>query len=263
MIAIASLLVVLLVSLIVTRLATVALIATGMSRETARFQARSAFTGTGFTTREAESVVNHPVRRRIVLTLMLAGNAGLVAVVASLMLGFTRGGQAAAGFRVLELVLGLAALFAVARSSWVDRQLSPLLARLLSRWSPLRIRDYAGLLELEQGYRVLELAIRPQDWAAGQSLGELALRDEGIVVLGIHRAQGTWVGAPAGGTQVRAGDTLVVYGREHAVCELDERRRGPAGNRAHERAVAAHLHAWAHELRDEGAAQMRAGARTD
>ena len=55
-------------SLFITRLATIALTYTGLSREAARFQARSAFTGTGFTTSEAERVVDHPVRRRIIMT---------------------------------------------------------------------------------------------------------------------------------------------------------------------------------------------------
>jgi len=34
--------------------------ATGLSRESARFQARSALTGGGFTTTESEAVVRHP-----------------------------------------------------------------------------------------------------------------------------------------------------------------------------------------------------------
>jgi hypothetical protein len=46
MFGVASLLVVVLLSLLITRVATVALVATGLSRSTARFQARSAFTGT-------------------------------------------------------------------------------------------------------------------------------------------------------------------------------------------------------------------------
>ncbi|HKI92591.1 MAG TPA: hypothetical protein VJ986_09840 [Gaiellaceae bacterium] len=91
---------------------------------------------------------------------------------------------------LLVVVLGLTFLFAVARSRWVDRRLSPLIARLLSRWTDLELRDYAGLLELEHGYRVLELAVRSGDWVAHRTLGELELRDEGIVVLGIHRARG-------------------------------------------------------------------------
>jgi hypothetical protein len=251
-IAIASLLVVVLISLIVTRVATVALTATGMSREMARFQARSAFTGTGFTTQEAESVVNHPVRRRIVMMLMLAGNAGLAAVVASLMLGFTRGGGAgAAGIRLGELIAGLALLLAAARSRLVDRWATPLIARLLSRWTDLDVRDYSGLLELSNGYRVLELAVQAGDWVANRTLAELELRDEGVVVLGVYRAGGAWVGAPGGGTRIRPGDTVVVYGKEATVCELDGRPRGDEGDEAHERAVTAHLEAWAEELREE------------
>jgi TrkA family protein len=235
--AVASLLLVVLISLLVTRVATIALISTGMSREMARFQARSAFTGTGFTTAEAEAVVRHPVRRRIVLVLMLAGNAGLAAVVASLMLGFTHGGASSAGYRVLELVVGLAALLALARSRWVDRRVSPLIARLLSRYTDLQVRDYVGLLELENGYRVSELAVEPGDWMAGRTLAELRLRDEGVLVLGISRSD-DWVGAPVGTTRVDAGDTLVLYGREDAVCDLDERQRGAGGEAAHARAVA-------------------------
>ena len=108
----ASLLVVVLLSLLITRIAMVALVATGLSRSAARFQPRSAFTGAGFTTSEAESVVNHPARRRIV---MLLGNAGLAAVVASLMIGFARSGGLHAWWRVLELVGGMAVLPALAR----------------------------------------------------------------------------------------------------------------------------------------------------
>ena len=53
MAAIATVFVVVIVSLLVTRVATVALTLTGMSREMVRFQARSALTGVGFTTSEA------------------------------------------------------------------------------------------------------------------------------------------------------------------------------------------------------------------
>ncbi len=52
-------------SLVVARVAAKALILTGLDEGVAHFQARSAMTGTGFTTEESESVVNHPIRRRI------------------------------------------------------------------------------------------------------------------------------------------------------------------------------------------------------
>jgi len=83
------------VSILVARIATRMFMLTGLSKETARFQARSMITGTGFTTDEADHIVNHPVRRRIALTLMLIGNAGLVTAVSTFVLSFTSTGTAA------------------------------------------------------------------------------------------------------------------------------------------------------------------------
>lgn len=99
-----SLLLVVSISILITRVATVALTHTGLSREAARFQARSAFTGVGFTTQESEKVVNHPVRRRVVLGLMLVGNAGIVTAVSSLILTFTRleGGSSSLGWNLFH-----------------------------------------------------------------------------------------------------------------------------------------------------------------
>ncbi len=88
MLGVATILLAIFVSLLITRIATVALTATGLSYDIARFQARSALSGVGFTTGEAEHIVEHPVRRRIILTLMLLGNAGLVTIVATTMLSF-------------------------------------------------------------------------------------------------------------------------------------------------------------------------------
>jgi hypothetical protein len=239
MYAIASLLVVIAVGLLITRIATVMLVATGLSRETARFQARSAFTGSGFTTQEAEAVVSHPVRRRIVSALMLLGNAGLVTVLGSLVLGFTGDSSGRAWSRVLLLACGLLALTLVARSVIVDRFLTRVIRRALSRWTDIDTRDYAALLELGNGYSITELAVRADDWVAGRSLGELSLRDEGIAVLGIERGDGSYRGTTTGSAVVRPGDTLILYGRHDDVCDLGTRPAGPGGDDEHRRAVAA------------------------
>lgn len=88
MIAIISLLMVVFLSILITRIATIALTHTGLTRESAKFQARSAFSGAGFTTEESEMVVSHPVRRKIVMVLILIGNAGILAAISSLILTF-------------------------------------------------------------------------------------------------------------------------------------------------------------------------------
>lgn len=50
-------LLVIFVSFLIVRAAAIALMMTGMDRKRAVFQALSAFSGTGFTTKEAESIV--------------------------------------------------------------------------------------------------------------------------------------------------------------------------------------------------------------
>ncbi len=238
MAALATVFVVVVVSLLVTRVATVALSLTGMSREMARFQARSALTGVGFTTSEAESVVTHPVRRRIVLLLMLIGSAGIVTAVATLMLSFLGTSAEQAQTRLVVLAGGLLAILLISRSAVVDRWLSKVIARGLDRWTDLKARDYAQLLHLSHDFGILEVGVQPGDWVADRTLGELDLRGEGVAVLGIERPDGEYVGAPGWSTEIHPGDTLIVYGPTERICEIDRRPRGPEGDEAHSRAVA-------------------------
>jgi len=59
-------LLVIFVSFLIVKAAAVALMMSGMDSKRALFQALSAFSGTGFTTKEAEFVMNHPTRRRVI-----------------------------------------------------------------------------------------------------------------------------------------------------------------------------------------------------
>ena len=138
MLGIISLLIVVTLSILITRIATIALTHTGLSRQAARFQARSALTGAGFTTTESEKVVNHPVRRRIVMLLMLVGNAGIVTGMASLILTFLHQGNGGGlGFplKLAVLIVGVTALWLLAASPWVDRHLSNLIELMLRRYT--------------------------------------------------------------------------------------------------------------------------------
>jgi hypothetical protein len=241
MIAILSLLLIVTLSILVTRTAAIALTHTGLTRQTARFQARSAFTGAGFTTRESEQVVGHPVRRRIVLLLMLLGNAGIVTAVTSLILAFVRQGQGSGlplPVKIGLLVAGLVILWAVASSRAFDRLLSRVVDRWLSRHTDLDVRDYAGLLHLSGDYRIVELAVEEGGWLDGRTLAEAQPAEEGLLVLGVATKAGDWLGTPGGDTRLRAGDTLVVYGRTTVIQTVEQRRGDWAGVREHARAVA-------------------------
>lgn len=238
MAAILSLLITLSLSLLVTRIAAMALMLTGISRETARFQARSAFTGVGFTTQEAEDIVGHPVRRRIAMLLMLFGNVGIATVVATVILSFMQTSQARNWWPyVLMLIGGLLLLWLIARSRFIERHMNRLISWVLRRWAKLEVRDYVAILQLQKGYAVTELLVEPRDWMAGRTLIDLKLPQEGVLVLGIRRGEGAYLGTPTGEMEVHAADTLVLYGPIRRIQELDQRRKGHRGERAHKEAV--------------------------
>jgi len=237
MIQVLSLLLVLLLSLLITRVATVALTLTGLSKQSARFQARSALTGAGYTTTESEQIVNHPVRRRIVMWLMLLGNGGLVIVASLVILTFTSD-NSVQWTDVVFLSLGAGVLWFLAVSQWVDKWLTRVIEYMLSHSTDIDIRDYAGLLRLRGEYKIVEMSIREADWLAERDLVQLGLSREGALVLGINRQDGHFRGAPRADTQLKPGDTVLLYGSEDSLAALDQRRRGAAGNREHVQAVA-------------------------
>jgi len=257
-----SLLATLTISLVVTRVATVAFMATGMSRESARFQARSAFTGVGYTTVEAESVVNHPVRRRIAMILMLMGNLGVATVAGTVMLSVGQFNDAFGNNNEVKdytklatalgvFTVGVFVLIWLANSEWVERRLNRIISRALRKYTSLNVQDYVALLHLAQGYVISELRVEPEDWLSNKTLMQLALPQEGVLVLGVQRKGGKYVGAPQGGTMIRPYDTLLLYADQGRIEELDTRRAGRTGDDEHAAAVAAQGHVEAKEDAEE------------
>ena len=238
MIAVTSLFVVVVVGLLISRIAAVALTATGLPVDAARFQARSALTGVGFTTTESETIVAHPLRRRIVMLLMLVGNAGFVTIVASVALSFaTSGDTGDALIRMGITIGGLAVIMVVARSRVFERRLNSVIRRLLDRFSDLDVRDMHTLMQLSRDYAVSEIEVTAGDWVADKALADLELPDEGVLVLALERADAEFIGAPRGGTVVHPGDTLFLYGRATVLSDLGERPASFGGEIAHREAV--------------------------
>jgi hypothetical protein len=71
------------VSFTIVRIGAIAFQLTGLTWSQAKFQALSCFTGTGFTTHEAELIAGNSQRRKIAAFMMVLGNAGLVVLIAT------------------------------------------------------------------------------------------------------------------------------------------------------------------------------------
>lgn len=187
--------------------------------------------------------MSHPVRRRIVYTLMLAGNIGLATFTASTIASLLQ----ATGSRSNEIVVkmgilaaGVVSLWIFSRSRIVEKQLNRVISWSLRRFARLEVRDYISILNLQKGYSVFELHLCKKDWLAEKSLRELRLTREGILVLGIRRKSGEFLGAPKAETKTAKDDILVLYGPIDRLTELDQRQAGYRGDKAHLEAVKAH-----------------------
>ncbi len=246
MFAVFGTLIVFSVSLVVIRIATVGLTMTGVSKDLAQFQALSAFTGSGFTTKESEDIVNHPLRRRITMHLMLMGHVGVVVAIPSVVLSFLNTGDSDDwtnqwSVRFGVLAGGLLLLLLIASSHYVEQVMWRINTWALRRFGGIQVHDYTRLLRVGKNYVVSELQLRQGDWLAGHTLEQLKLANEGVLVLGIEKLNGDYVGTPRGRTRLEVDDCLIVYGTQESLLDLDERRAGMEGNVKHMLAVTQHM----------------------
>ena len=212
-----------LVSLIVVRVGSTALMMTGLSYDTASFQAYSAFFGVGFTTREAEMVVNHPVRRRIIRDLILAGNVGLTSALATLVVTLM---QSATTARLLMLVglaiLGLIALLMLSKVGWLQKLLDHTIQRALETTGMVRALDYELLLRIQHGYVVSEIEVLTDTYLAGRALRDSRPWDRGVVILSVSHNGELIPGLPGPTDIIRPGDIVTAYGKEASLKAMVE-----------------------------------------
>jgi hypothetical protein len=224
MTAVVTLLVIALVSLLAIRVATTALMMTGLSYDTASFQSYSAFFGVGFTTQEAELVVNHPVRRRIIRDLILVGNIGLTSALATTVATFVQGTNVFMSLMVIVAAVLVAFLFvALGRLTIVRKSLDSLIAMSLKQAGLVRALDYELLLRVDHGYGVSEYLMEADNPLVGRELRESRPWDIGVVVLALRRDGVMIPGIPGPRDIVCDGDVLVLYGQDSDVRRLMQR----------------------------------------
>lgn len=220
MIYLLALLFIVMVSLLVVRVGTNALVLTGMSEEAARFQAASAFFGVGFTTSEAEMVMRNTVRRRIVLHLIVAGNVGLTSAMATLIVTVIQGGSEdglGLGELILILVLGVVGMAILFNAGWIRRPIDRVMKATLRSAGVVRAMDYETLLQVDKGFGVSEVKLEAGHPWAGKLLKESRPSDGGVVVLNVRKVGGEFVGAPDKDFLLEVGDEMMVYGADDCV----------------------------------------------
>ena len=234
-----TLIIIFTLSLLITRIASEILVHTGLSKDAAKFQARSAYTGVGYTTKEAEKIVNHPLRRKVIMTLMLIGNVGIISAIASPLLTFinTGGDIHSDVIRLLIPVISMGVLWAIPKSRWFERRLVRAINNALGKFTSLNVHDYVELLNLIREYEITVIKVTEGDWMEKRKVRSLNLHEEGIKLTGIRRNEGTYPGTPSDETRIMTYDQLILYGREKTLKNPGKRKQDIRGGKDHIDAV--------------------------
>lgn len=200
-------------STIIVRIASTIMRLTGLPDNVARFQSLSAMTGTGFTTRESELIVNYPIRRRVLMTLMIIGNLGLVSVVSTFVVTFSAMGPDRSSIlqQALWLLAALALNFVIIANPVIDGLLCRFLSWLLLRTTSLGKRRFVRLLSLDDEMTIAEHHLRLR---GPVMLGELIPDHIDLSVVMIRGAETRHPSRLEDEIEIEPSETAVCFGKE-------------------------------------------------
>jgi hypothetical protein len=203
----------------------IALEATGMERSRARFQAMSALTGTGFTTREAEDIVSHPRRRLIAGWLMFLGNAGillfLLIILIIVIVGVKPARPMSPAF-IITLAIPPIALMVLYWIGVLDK-----LATKIVNW--LKRTEYfkpelstTEIIYQAGDHSLARLTIGKTAPEVGSKISDTSLARYNVRVLAIERGDKVLF-YPEAKEMVLAGDHLLCFGRTDEISEASQK----------------------------------------
>jgi hypothetical protein len=204
-------LIVVIMSFLVVSAGTVALMMTGLDSKRASFQALSAFTRAGFTTRESEVVINNPRRRSIVTWLIVIGNAGFVTVIVTATSSVATSEGYVLYIAIAALLVGAYLMYRLARYAPIARWWERFVHSRLIKSPIFEETTTEDLLHLIEGYGVVRVTVPEDSPFVGRTLRQIFRPDDQLWVVGIERGS-DWISLPRSREVVNSGDRLVTYG---------------------------------------------------
>ena len=210
--------------LILVEILAIALKITGLDMEKARFQVISIITSTGFTTREAELITQHPTRRRIAKILMLisyVGTATFISLFISIINMISSGEKISYIFTIGIVLLILVLFLSRNRNRWILYRMEKFIEKQLLRQMDRnkKYKTVEEVLKLNDEYGVAEFIIEDDSRLIGVSLDESGLKERFIQVLNIDRGSHL-IHFPSSKFVFNQGDKIVVYGQLDSIKEL-------------------------------------------
>lgn len=209
--AILPLILIIIIFFLVVRIATVILKLTGLDEKTSRFQAISAFTGTGFTTKEAEKVLGDNMRRKTVAVLMILGKVGIVSVIASLFLSFGKTTLSHDLWKVFIVLIFIAFLYKLTALDSFSRWLNRFIEKKVIAKGIVQQKILEELFHLPDGYGIAKLIIAKDSEEKNRTLSDAGFIEKNILVLSIERKD-KLIAFPKADDTIEEDDKLLCYG---------------------------------------------------
>ncbi|MCZ8524023.1 MULTISPECIES: hypothetical protein [Paenibacillus] len=199
--------------LLVLETAATLLITTGLDKRIARFQALSMLTATGFTTKESELILRHPIRRKIAMFLILFGVFSLAVIISTL------SSILAQSFKIpqlllLTVLLGVVLLFL--KSKWITRKLKSRLHQHLEDDFALHELPLQEILYIDEDDLITEVCLHRGSAYIGRKAGEIAGKQEDLAILFIQRGLSK-LRKGSRDLTLHEGDLLMVYGSRECI----------------------------------------------
>lgn len=207
-----TLLVLLAGSMVIVRIASVALRLTGLPDHVARFQSISALTGAGFTTTESEAIVNFPIRRRVIVSLMVFGNLGLVSVMSTFIVAFGDDTNSidAIIHQGLMIIAVIAFIVFIMTNKTLDNILCGLISRILQNVIKSNQQHYTTVLAIDNEHYVAEHIYRgTQDLA----LDKIIPDHIGLNIMSVMGTEKTYYDRFDSDFLVSQNETLICFGK--------------------------------------------------
>ncbi|MDG0795214.1 TrkA C-terminal domain-containing protein [Cohnella ginsengisoli] len=201
-------LVYILIVFLVVEISAILMRATGLEHPIARFQVISLLTGTGFTTKESELILGHPVRRRIGIFLILFGAFSLAVMISCV------SAIIAPDFHLYPLSLASGALVLVylaLRIPAVTKQLEKRMSGAFRQSFAIHELAIQEVLYLEKEDAFIDIPIDEASPAIGRKIRDLCDRLPDVNILLIKRGT-IAIRDRRMETPLEAGDVLYVYG---------------------------------------------------
>jgi len=223
------------ISFIVVRIGAIAFELTGLEWSLAKFQALSCFSGTGFTTKEAELITGNPQRRRIASILIVLGHAGLVTLIATfansirpsismpkVTFHFLPSGLMP-WINLIIIIIAIYVIYKIFSNTKFARKLTNGLRQQIVKKEIIKPVSFEELVIATGGYGVSQIEISKDSPIVDKTLLESDLRKLDISVLVIER-KGDAIPNPQADTKILLGDRLICFGKLESIrkglCEL-------------------------------------------